>query len=120
MVKSIEEIIDVALNELEGKWKDWQAMPENCNEIIGPENSGVYQVRNIITKEPILFGNGVNCQKRMKSLYTGNGRNNKDKVNQVKGNWQDLEYRTMETNCKEEAEAVEGLLKSKKNHRFKT
>lgn len=120
MAKSIEEIIDVALNELEKKWKDWRAMPENCNEIIGPENLGVYQVRNRATGELILFGNGVDCQKRMKSLYTGHGRNNKDKVNHVKANWQDLEYRTIETNYKEEAEAIEGLLKAKRNHRFNT
>jgi peptidyl-tRNA hydrolase len=49
----------------------------------------------------------------VKTLYTGKGRDNKKKVNYVLENWKELEYRTMETNCKEEAEAVEGLLKAK-------
>lgn len=120
MAKSIKEIIDKALNELEEKWDDWKPMPENCNDIIGPESSGVYQIRNRETGKLILFGNGGKCQERMKSLYTGNGRNNKDKVNYVKENWKDLEYRTIETNSKVEAEAVEGLLKAKENHDFNT
>lgn len=120
MVKSIEEIIDAALNELEIKWSDWKPMPtrENRRMITAPQNSGVYQVRNKISEELILFGSGVKCQERMKTLY--GGRKNQDKIEHVLKNREALEYRTIETSCKEEAEAVEGLLKAKRNHCFNT
>ena len=120
MVESIERIIDEALDKLEVKWSDWCPMPncENSREIIAPQNSGVYQVRNKRSKDLILFGSGVKCQERMKTLY--GGRKNQLKIDHVLTYWEELEYRTMETNCKEEAEAVEVLLKAKKNHCFNT
>ena len=122
MDDSIAKIIDNALSGLENQWSAWMPMPppENRGIIKGPETFGVYQVRNKASKDLILFGNAGECQERMKSLYSGNGRKNKSKVKHVLENWKALEYRTMETNCKEEAEAVEGLLKAKKNHLFNT
>jgi hypothetical protein len=52
MVESIEKIIDHTLNKLEAIWGDgWQPMPENPNDITGSQNSGVYQVRNKISKK---------------------------------------------------------------------
>jgi hypothetical protein len=118
MNDSIIGVVDDALNKLEKLWGKWQPMPENRKSIIGPQNSGVYQIRNKESNELILFGVGKKCQERMKLLY--GGRNNLNKINHVLNYWKALEYRTMETNCREEAEAVEGLLKAKKNHCFNT
>jgi hypothetical protein len=78
MDDSIAKIIDDALNKLEPLWSDeWQPMPKSRKEIIGPKNSGVYQVRNRISEKLILFGSGVKCQERMKTLY--GGRKNQSK-----------------------------------------
>lgn len=43
--------------------------PNCCLEIKGPTGPGVYQIRNKLTLEYILFGIGKDCQKRMQSLY---------------------------------------------------
>jgi hypothetical protein len=59
-------------NEVESlAWSEWVEIPapENCRKIIGPKDSGVYQIRTQDTKQNILFGIGDNCQKRMKSLF---------------------------------------------------
>ncbi len=126
MLESIEKIIDDALSKLEGKWNKWQPMPspKNCRKIDGPKKAGVYQIINKKTEKLVLFGNGKKCQQSMKSLFPEphgvKGRNNKDKRNYILENWVNLEYRTMETSCKEEAEVIEGLLKAKRNHCFNT
>ncbi len=83
------KIIEDALDKLESMWSEWQLMPspENCRNITGPKNSGVYQIRNKQTGNLILFGSGKKCQKRMKSLFPpphGTGtRNNLKKRNHV-------------------------------------
>lgn len=122
----IENIINDALKKLERMWSDWQPIPppETCRKIDAPKGSGVYQIRNKKNDKLILFGIGKECQKRMKSLYPsphGTGtRNNVDKREYVLKNWKNLEYRTMETNNRDEAEVVEKMLKAKNNHYFNT
>lgn len=107
-------------------WSNWTAMPspERCKQIEGPECSGVYQVRNKRTEEFILFGESVTCRKRMRSLFPkpyGTGtRNNENKRNYVLANWQDLEYRTVETQTKADAVIIDRYLKSLVNHKFNT
>ena len=108
------------------KWSKWQPIPEpeNCRQIDGPAESGVYQIRNKESNKLILFGIGNPCQGRMRSLFPkpyGTGtRNNACKREYVLHNWKNLEYRTMETDTTEEAKTVENALKAKKNHLFNT
>jgi hypothetical protein len=98
--------------------------PENCKQIDGPEGAGVYQIRNKKLDEFILFGESINCRRRMKSLFPkpfGTGtRNNENKRNYVLAFWIDLEYRTAKTNTKTEAVAIDSYLKSLNIHKFNT
>ena len=107
-------------------WKDWKPMPypENCRRIEAPLGPGVYQIRNKTTKQLIQFGIGIECQKRMRSLFPapfGTGkRNNADKRTYILQNWKDIEYRTLETSTREEAKIIEDNLKALNNHLFNT
>nr|WP_321485583.1 hypothetical protein [uncultured Draconibacterium sp.] len=108
------------------KWTKWKPMPtpENCRTIVGPVGPGVYQIRNKKTNEYIQFGESVTCQKRMKSFfpkpYGIGARNNEDKRIYILMNWQDLEYRTLQTDSKEEAVSIDRYLKSLNIHKFNT
>lgn len=107
-------------------WTAWKRIPspENCRKIEGPSGPGVYQIRNQKTKQLIQFGIGKECQKRMKSIFPkpyGSGtRNNVEKRNYILQNWQYLEYRTLETQTREEAKIIEDSIKFLKNHIFNT
>jgi len=107
-------------------WTNWKSMPSptDCRKIEGPKGAGVYQIRNVKTNQLIQFGIGAECQKRMKSLYPepyGTGiRNNSNKRNYILENWQDLEYRTLETDTRVEAKTIEDNIKAQKNHLFNT
>ena len=96
--------------------------PETCRQISGPLGPGVYQVRNKISAQFILFGIGVRCHKRMKSLYPapyGTGkRNNKEKRAYVLANWQSLEFRTISTETRPDAKAIEDKIREKRDHLF--
>lgn len=107
-------------------WSNWKAMPspENCKQIEGPEDAGVYQIINKKTDEFILFGESINCRKRMKSFFPkpyGSGtRNNENKRIYVLNNWKDLDYRTVRTNSKKDAVIIDKHLKSLNIHKFNT
>ncbi|WP_298392226.1 hypothetical protein [Flavobacterium sp.] len=91
------------------KWSQWKPMPqpESCRAIDAPIGPGIYQIKTSNTNQFILFGIGVQCQKRMKSLYPkpyGVGtRNNSDKRDFILKHWKSLEYRTLSTATREEA-----------------
>lgn len=108
------------------EWSDWKAMPapENCRLIEGPPGPGVYQIRNKLTNHFIQFGEGVACQKRMRSLFPkpfGTGtRNNAEKRAYILKNWSALEFRTLKTATKEEAVSIDRQLKAQNNHLFNT
>lgn len=107
-------------------WTNWKSMPtpQSCRNIEGPKGAGLYQIRNIKTNELVLFGIGKKCQSRMRSLFPEpfgtSGRSNYSKRNYILENWQNLEYRTMETENRTSAETVEKLLKNENNHIFNT
>jgi len=107
-------------------WSNWKPMPspQTCRQIEGPDGPGVYQIRHRMTKQFIQFGIGVECRKRMKSLFPepyGSGkRNNSYKRDYVFSNWQVLEYRTLPTGTREEAKQIEDEIKAQNNHMFNT
>ncbi|MBS1623144.1 MAG: GIY-YIG nuclease family protein [Bacteroidetes bacterium] len=109
------------------EWSAWRPMPspERCKEDIeGPAESGVYQIRNKKTGQYIQFGESKNCRKRMKSFFPkpyGTGtRNNEKKRIYILENWQYLEYRTIATDSKQEAVQIDRELKSQNIHLFNT
>lgn len=105
-------------------WSKWKQMPspDECRRIDGPRGPGVYQIRNKLTNQYIQFGISIECQKRMKSLFPspqGSGkRNNTDKREYILKNWTNLEYRTFETETREEAKRIEDGIKKQNNHLF--
>jgi peptidyl-tRNA hydrolase len=107
-------------------WSKWKGIPspENCRSIDSPEGPGVYQIRCVIGGNLIQFGISKNCRKRMKSLFPkpfGIGtRNNEHKRSYILNNWKNLEYRTLKTNTREEAQNIEKFIKSLNNHLFNT
>jgi excinuclease UvrABC nuclease subunit len=107
-------------------WSNWKPMPspETCKQIVGPDGPGVYQIRNKKTQQFIQFGIGTECRKRMKSFFPspyGTGtRNNNDKREFILINWQQLEYRTLETETIEDAKRIEMKLKQQNIHLFNT
>ena len=108
------------------QWTNWQPMPspENCRKIEGPKGPGVYQIRNRKTSHFIQFGISKECQKRMKSLFPEphgrTGRNNAGKRKYILDNWRNLQYRTLETDTREEAKFIEDGIKAQNNHLFNT
>jgi hypothetical protein len=107
-------------------WSNWSQMPspETCRRINAPTGPGVYQIRHISTKDKVLFGIGIECQKRMKSLFPkpyGVGtRNNGMKRDYILENWKDLEYHTLKRDTREKAKQIEDIIKSKRDHLFNT
>lgn len=107
-------------------WTNWKPMPspQDCKNIEGPEGPGVYQIRNFKNDMLIQFGIGIECRKRMRSLFPpphGTGtRNNSSKREYLLNNWQDLMYRTYPTTTREEAARIEAGLKAQHNHLFNT
>jgi len=107
-------------------WSNWKKTPrpENCRQITGPEGPGVYQIRHKSTKQKVQFGIGIQCRKRMESLFPrpyGVGtRNNEGKRNYILINCKDLEYRTLATIDREGAKLIEDNIKVKNDHLFNT
>ena len=85
----------------------------------------LYQIRNSLTKENVLFGIGKNAAIRMGSLLPkengGKGtRNNNDKRQYCWENIENLEIEVIYFDSREEAKAVEDVLRQQKNHIFNT
>src|SRR4051794_16385067 len=81
------------------KWSVWRSFPDprEGGYLNAPFGPGVYQIRNRLTAEMVLFGRGANCAARMTSLLPkplGTGtRNNTAKRDYVLSHLKDLEYR---------------------------
>ena len=107
-------------------WSNWKPMPApgDRRKIEGPEECGVYQIRNKKTGQLIQFGESKTCREKMQSFFPkpyGKGtRNNEGKRQYILENWKALEYRTFATETKEEAVRIDRLLKSQNNHLFNT
>ena len=90
-----------------------------------PKKPVLYQIRNSLTNENVLFGIGVRAAERMGSLLPkengGRGtRNNAAKREYVRDNLDHLEFRAIYFEFREEAKAVEDVLRLQKNHIFNT
>ena len=111
-------------NNLE--WTEWKKFPDprKGDYLLAPFGSGVYQLKNTITNELILFGSGKNIAYRMTSLLPepfGRGtRNNMNKRKYILDNIKNIEYRTIAILDEIEMKVFEKNIKLLKNHLFDT
>ncbi|WP_281682044.1 hypothetical protein [Zunongwangia profunda] len=82
----------------------------------------MYQLRNRVTNEYILFGRGKNVAYRMTSLLPkqiGQGTRNSDKKRfYVLKNINDIEYRTIALESEDESKILERKIKFKQEYKF--
>jgi hypothetical protein len=99
-------------------WTHWRPFPDprKGGILCAPFGPGVYDLRRISTKEPVLFGIGSRCAHRMTSLLPkplGCGtRNNSAKRDYLLEHLDDIEYRTHPCNTRAEAATIERQLKA--------
>lgn len=117
-MKSVEEI-NSAYN-----WTDWKLFPNPTKKeyLYAPFGAGVYQLRNKRTNQYVLFGESEHLAKRMSSLLPrphGDGtRKAVDKREYVWDNIDNIEYRTVACETKEEARKIQAELKQLTIHIF--
>ena len=97
--------------------------PRKGEYLHAPFGPGLYDLRRISTKKPVLFGIGANCAQRMTSLLPcdkgGSGtRNNSRKRDYLARHRNDIEYRTIAFKSKEEAADYERELKETQGHLY--
>jgi hypothetical protein len=120
------ERMDGDMDDIDKKydWVKWKPFPnpKRNDFIYAPFGFGVYQLRNKVTGQYILFGEGKNLAYRMSSLlpsqYGQGTRGNKDKRNYVWKNIAEVEYRTVACRSKTEAQSIQKELKRMNIHRF--
>lgn len=107
-------------------WGKWQPIPhpdQFLATVTGPEGPGVFQVRNRVTTELILFGISATLLARLRGLLpkpygTATGTSNQAKLAYVMANHGQLDYRTRPTLTREDAVVIEKLLKADGYHKF--
>lgn len=84
---------------------------------------GVYDLRRISTKEPVLYGISGRCASRMTSLLPkplGTGtRNNEGKRRYVLRHLGDIEYRTHPCVTRDQAAAIERDIRRSRGHLYR-
>jgi hypothetical protein len=106
------------------RWSRWRPFPDPLSEgvLVAPLGPGVYELRNLTTGEPVLFGRSNHCAHRMSSLLpNGPGtRNNTAKRRYVQRHLALIEYRTLACRGHGEAVEVERMLRRRGGYRFPT
>ena len=108
------------------EWSEWKSYPDprKGEVLVAPLGPGVYQVRNRVTRQKVLFGIGGKCAKRMRSLLPaplGSGtRNNAAKREYMLRNLADLDYRCLTCETREEAAEVERAIPDRREYLFPT
>jgi hypothetical protein len=96
--------------------------PIKGESLCAPLGPGLYNLRRISTKKPVLFGIGSNCAARMCSLYPrplgATGRNNERKRNYIKRHINDIEYATIAFKTRQDAADYERDIKREKAHLY--
>src|SRR5437879_2424280 len=107
-----ESIGDI-LKSKSKKWSNWRPFcpPEDLKNLTVSEGPGVYQLKNRVTGELVLFGIAGCLDERMKSLmpspYGSGTRKNAEKREYVIQNWQEIDFRVRLTDTREEAGRIE-------------
>jgi len=105
-------------------WSKYRPFPDPRKHGIlhAPLGPGVYDLRRISTKKPVLFGIGAHCAHRMTSLLPkplGTGtRNNERKRKYLLRHLKDIEYRTCACKTREEAADIERKIKRDQGHLY--
>lgn len=114
------------IKQYKADWSEWIKFPDprKGEYIYAPFGCGVYQLRNIKTKEYVLFGRGNHLAQRMSSLLPsplGTGvRNNENKKLYILKNIEDIEYRTVSFMNESEAKSFERKVKCSEIYIFNT
>lgn len=114
------------IKQYKADWSEWIKFPDprKGEYIYAPFGCGVYQLRNIKTKEYVLFGRGNHLAQRMSSLLPSpfgmNNRKNTDKRFYVLENIEDIEYRTISFIDESEADSFEKRVKCSEQYIFRT
>lgn len=114
---------DNKLNDLyQNNWSEWKSFPnpEKGEYLCAPLGCGVYQLKNVKTKDFVLFGRSKHVACRMSSLLlSGCGtRENEEKKNYVTTNLHNIEYRTMPLHDEKEIKEMESYIKTKESYLF--
>lgn len=112
--------------DISREWSSWKEFP-NPNALgylNAPFGHGVYELRNRVTKERVLFGRGKNVAYRMTSLLptplgAGN-RKNVSKSGYVFNNLNDIVYRTKACVNEDQTKKEEEAISQKYNYLFST
>lgn len=109
------------------KWCRWRPFPDpgSGGYLTAPFGPGVYELRNRIADELVLYGRGKNVAYRMSSLlpspHGAGTRKNRDKREYVLTNLADIDYRTKACADETHALAEERKLRANKaNYVFQT
>ena len=115
------------MNDLEKfDWSEWRHFPDPTKKgiLVSPFGPGLYQLRNKKTNDLILFGIGGHLSQRMTSLlpkpYGIGTRKNEKKREYVWNNIEDIEYRTISTQTRNESLIIEKVIKGMNIHLFNT
>ena len=107
-------------------WTRWSKFPNprNGEYLVAPFGFGVYQIKDIKSKNYILFGRSKNLAYRMSSLLPkplGQGTRNKDEKREyILNNIENIEYRTVAFTSEKEMKDCERELKQLNIHIFNT
>jgi hypothetical protein len=107
-------------------WSEWRPFPDPRKEGIlnAPYGCGLYQLKDVKSKEYILFGVGKNCAFRMSSLlpkpYGQGTRNNEMKRQYVFDNIESILYRTLSFLTEKGMNDTETAIRKLKIHKFNT
>ena len=107
-------------------WSDWLPFPDprKGQFLNAPFGAGVYQIRNRVTGEMILFGIGGHCAHRMSSLLPkplGRGtRSNSQKRQYVLDHLVDMEYRCLACQSRANAVTIEQQIRVECDYKFAT
>lgn len=106
------------------RWSKWRPFPDprRGGVLVAPIGPGVYELRNAVTGELVLFGRSKHCAHRMSSLLPdGPGtRNNTAKRRYVERHLASIEYRTLACASVAESVEVERELRRRGSYRFST
>jgi hypothetical protein len=107
-------------------WSEWLPFPDprKGEMLTAPFGCGLYQLKNTVNDELILFGISKNCAYRMTSLLPtplGRGtRNNKMKRDYLINNLYSLVYRTIFFLSEDDMKQTEKEIKTLNIHKFNT
>jgi hypothetical protein len=105
-------------------WTDFKPFPSPLKQeyLLAPFGAGVYELKNVKTKDLVYVGEGSNIAYRMSSLlpepFGAGTRNNQRLRNYILENLPHIHYRTLACNDKKEAKQIQDNMITNNNYLF--